>query len=234
MNSATEDVELILVAITGVAWTVVYINAIWIGFRHKTFAMPAVALALNLAWEVTYAAVDSKIALADPTLDNVAWASVETAWAVFDVLIVYTFFKFGRAEFPFLSRKVFATWAILMFGASGVVQWLFIYEFGVGTAVRYSAFLQTLVMSSLFIAMLVARRGLRGQTLTIAIGKWIGTLAATILYGVVEPSSFILGLGILCCLLDIVYIGLVVWAKRRPDAFATAEAASRPAEPVAV
>ena len=178
-------------------------------------------------------AVDSKIALADPTLDNVVWASVETAWAVFDIIILYTFFKFGRAEFPFpVEESVRHLGRPDVRGLLRVVQWLFIAEFGVDDAVRYSAFLQTLVMSSLFIAMLVARRGLRGQTLTIAIGKWIGTLAATILYGVVEPSSFILGLGILCCLLDIVYIGLVVWAKRRPDAFAVA--ASRSAEPVAV
>ena len=77
-------------------------------------------------------------------------------------------------------------------------------------------------MSGLFIAMFVARRGLRGQTLTIAVGKWIGTLAATILYGVIESSPFILGLGIMCSVFDIVYIGLVLWARRRKDVFAPA------------
>ena len=77
--------------------------------------------------------------------------------------------------------------------------------------------------------MLVARRGLRGQTLTIAIAKWIGTLAATALYGVVVASPFILGLGIICCGLDIVYIGLVMWAQRRPHTLA---GTPRPAESV--
>jgi hypothetical protein len=222
MNSDTVDMAMILVGITGVAWTIVYINAIWVGFRQKTFAMPLVALALNFAWELTYSAVDLRTAVTVPTAINTAWALVEIVWALFDVVVIYTFFRFGRAEFPSLpSRRVFVGSAILAFAVSGAMQWLFIAEFGATVAVRYSAFLQTVVMSWTFIAMFVARQGLRGQTLTIAIGKWIGTLAATILYGVVERSSFVLGLGIVCCVLDLVYIGLVVWAKRRPDVFAT-------------
>ena len=227
----TIDVELILTVITGVAWTIVYIDLIRIGFRHKTYAMPFVALGLNFAWELIYAAVDTRTALSVPSANNVAWSLVEIVWALFDIAIVYTFFKFGRAELPFLTKQSFVRWTVLVFGGSCVVHGLFIAEFGVSLAVRYSAFLQTVVMSGLFIAMFYARRGLRGQTLTIAIAKWIGTLAATVLYGVVEASSFILGLGILCCLLDLVYIGLVVWAKRRPDALAAA--ATRAAEPVA-
>jgi hypothetical protein len=221
MNWDAIDVELTLVVITGVAWTIVYIDLIRIGFRQRTFAMPVVALGLNLAWELTYGALDTRTALSDPTDNNVAWAVVEIVWALFDIVIVYTFFKFGRAEFPFLTRRVFVTWAILVFGASCAVQWLFIAEFGVSGAVRYSAFLQTLLMSSLFIAMFFARRGLRGQTLTIAIAKWIGTLAATVLYGVVEFSPFILGLGIMCCVFDLAYIGLVIWGKRLPGALAS-------------
>lgn len=39
-----------LTAISGLAWTIVYINSIWIGFRHKTYAIPMAALALNFAW----------------------------------------------------------------------------------------------------------------------------------------------------------------------------------------
>lgn len=219
---------MILVDITGAAWTIVYINAIWVGFRQRTFAMPLVALALNFAWELTYSAVDLRTAVTVPSTTNTAWAVVEIVWALFDVVVVATFFRFGRAEFPSLSKRMFTAAAMLAFAVSLAVQWLFIAEFGAQVAVRYSAFLQTVVMSWTFIAMFVGRRGLRGQTVTIAVGKWIGTLAATILYGVVEPSSFILGLGIVCCVLDLVYIGLVVRAKRSPAGFTT----SRMPEPV--
>jgi len=72
-------------------------------------------------------------------------------------------------------------------------------------------------MSGLFIEMILARRGLRGQTLTIALAKWLGTLAPTILFGVVQGSRFILGLGLLCSVFDLVYIGLVLWFQKHPD-----------------
>ncbi len=43
----------------------------------------------------------------------------------------------------------------------------------------------------------------------IAVAKWIGTLAPTIAIGVYEHSPFILGIGILCSVFDLVYIGLL-------------------------
>jgi hypothetical protein len=86
-------------------------------------------------------------------------------------------------------------------------------------AAQYSAFLQNLLMSGLFIAMFIARRGPRGQTLLIATAKWIGTLAPTILFGFMNGSSFIIGIGLLCSVFDLTYIGLLVWAKRDPSAF---------------
>ncbi|MGW3622311.1 transmembrane-type terpene cyclase [Streptomyces sp. NPDC000880] len=205
-----------LTAISGLAWTIVYIDAIRIGFRQKTYAMPMAALGLNFAWESVYAVRSLTEAVSLQGLVNLVWALA-------DIAIVYTFFAFGRAEFPrFVTRTMFTVWGVLLFGASYAVQWLFLAEFG-DNAARYSAFLQNLLMSGLFIAMFVARRGLRGQTLTIAIAKWLGTLAPTILIGVLDNSPFILGIGILCSVLDLVYIGLAVWAKAHPDALAAAD-----------
>jgi hypothetical protein len=45
-------------------------------------------------------------------------------------------------------------------------------------------------MSILFIGMLVRRRSREGQSLTIAVNKWIGTLAPTALYGVLGEGGF--------------------------------------------
>jgi hypothetical protein len=86
-------------------------------------------------------------------------------------------------------------------------------------AAQYSAFLQNLLISGLFIAMFVARRGPRGQTLLIAVAKWIGTLAPTILFGFINNSLFIIGIGLLCSAFDLVYIGLLLWARGHPSAF---------------
>ena len=114
-------------------------------------------------------------------------------------------------------------WGMLIFTACYAVQWLFLTEFGAHAASRYSAFLQNTIMSGLFVQMVIARRGLRGQTLTIAVAKWIGTLAPTILFGVIEGSRFLLGLGILCSVFDLVYVGIVWWLQRNPDGLTAAE-----------
>jgi hypothetical protein len=140
---------------------------------------------------------------------------VNAAWALADVVIVYTFLRYGRGELPdFVSRPMFATWAVLIFATAYVMQWLFIVEFGWGEASKYAAFLQNLLMSGLFIAMFVARQGTRGQSIVIAVGKWIGTLAPTILFGGFAGSVFILGLGLLCSVFDLAYIGLLLRARR--------------------
>jgi hypothetical protein len=207
-----------LTVLSGLAWTIVYVECIRVGMRDRTYAMPLAALGLNIAWESTYAAHGLAGAVgAQPVINLV--------WALLDLVIVYTFFRFGRAEFPTLSGPQFAGWGVLVFASSYVVQWLFIGQFGWPDAAKYSAFLQNLLMSGLFIAMLVARRGTRGQSMLIAVPKWIGTLAPTIVIGVYEHSSFILGLGVLCSAFDLVYIGLLrnaQTAARAPEATAAA------------
>jgi hypothetical protein len=91
---------------------------------------------------------------------------------------------------------------------------LFVIEFGWVEAPKIAAFLQNLLMSILFIAMFVARRGPRGQSIVIAVAKWIGTLASTIAFGALAGSMFILGLGILCSVFDLAYLGLLIWARQ--------------------
>ena len=82
-------------------------------------------------------------------------------------------------------------------------------EFGWEDAPRYAAFLQNLLMSGLFIALFVARQGPRGQTMLIAVAKWIGTFAPTIVFGWYGNSPLILGVGVLCSIFDLAYIGLL-------------------------
>ncbi len=128
-------------------------------------------------------------------------------------LVIYL--RYGRRELPaFVSRPMFVGWSILIFTTAYVVQWLFVIEFGWAEAPKYAAFLQNLLMSILFIAMFVARRGPRGQSIVIAVAKWIGTLAPTIVFGALAGSMFILGLGILCSVFDLAYLGLLIWARQ--------------------
>ncbi|MFG2974383.1 hypothetical protein ACGFYY_15490 [Streptomyces sp. NPDC048331] len=197
--------EQILALIGGLAWTVVYVEAIRVGLRDRTYAIPAGALALNLAWEATYV-VQGFSGSADT-----AQAVINAVWTVADIVIVYTYLRYGRAELPgFVTPRLFAVWSVLLFASAFVVQWLFVAQFGPQDGGHYSAFLQNLLMSGLFIALYASRRGPLGQSLVIAVAKWIGTLSAAFLFGVVEYSPLVLGLGILCSVFDLTYIALLV------------------------
>ena len=203
---------LFLTLLSGVAWTVVYADAIRVGFRDRSYAIPVAALALNFAWEAIYAvrSLDD-----GPDVQGV----VNLVWFAADAVIVGTFLRYGRAELPaWITRPLFAGWALLMLTMGFGVQLLFVGEFGWSDAPRYSAFLQNLLMSALFIAMLVARGGTRGQSLVIAVAKWIGTLAPTLTFGVIYDSPFILGIGVLCSVFDLAYLGLLWTAPRRQRA----------------
>ncbi len=209
---------LVLTVLSGVAWTVVYVDAIRIGLRARTYAVPVAALALNFAWEAIYSAHGV-------TTDLSAQAVINVVWAAADVVIVSTFFRFGRRELPgFVTRGMFVAWGVGVFVTAFVVQLLFVGEFGWDNGSGYAAFLQNLLMSGLFIAMFVGRKGARGQTLVIAVGKWIGTLAPTIVFGVLGHSTFVLGVGLLCSVFDLAYIGLLVWARSAPVVGAGADA----------
>jgi hypothetical protein len=206
-----------LTALGGLAWTVVYLEAIRLGFIQRTYALPAAALALNFAWESIYSV---RGLTTEPGLQ----AYVNVVWAVADVVIVYTFLRYGRSELPsFVTRSMFGCWAAGLFATAYVVQAAFVVEFDFAQAARYSAFLQNLLMSGLFLAMFVGRRGPRGQSLTIAVAKWIGTVAATIVFGVQEGSAFVLTIGMLCFVFDVAYIGLLVWARKHLAAPTTGE-----------
>jgi hypothetical protein len=211
--------ELALTLVSGIAWTVVYVEAVRLGFRDRTYAIPVAALALNFAWEVIYG-IRGMAEGPSPQ------AAVNVAWALADVVVVVTFVRFGRAEFPrAVSRATFLGSAAGLFALAFAVQLLFLGEFGGFAGPRYAAFLQNLLMSGLFIAMLVARRGARGQSVLLATAKWVGTLAPTVLFGRLEGdgSTFILGIGALCAVLDAAYLAMVWGVSRRAAPAALSE-----------
>lgn len=216
----TSAVSLGLTLVSGIAWTAVYAEAIRIGFAQRTYAMPVAALTLNIAWEWLYALVGLSEGGGVQTAVNVVWGLA-------DVLILVTFLRFGYAEFsPQLGRAAFWTGSMVLLGASAAVQLLFLAEFGDRLAPVYSAFLQNLLMSGLFVAMFLSRGGPRGQSLVIAVAKWLGTLAPTLQWGLLSPSGFVLGVGLLCSVVDLAYIGLLAAARRAEPARVTADAAA--------
>ena len=91
--STLEILKLILTVISGVCWTIVYIDGIRIGFRDKSYAIPFFALALNFAWEALYTFFGFRIN--GINVQNI----FNAVWLTFDIGILYTFFKFGQKYF---------------------------------------------------------------------------------------------------------------------------------------
>ena len=206
------DIHLFLTVLSGLCWSVVYLEGIRVGIRDQSYAIPFWALALNLAWELLYTIAGYKAYGIEPQI------IINVVWLAFDIGILYTFFRYGAKYFPgYLNRRWFYLWSILGLLVSLGLQWIFFREFGIQNGAKYAAFLQNLLMSVLFIVMLVQRNSGEGQSLVIAIGKWIGTLAATLHYGILDegPRSFILTAGSMIAVFDMIYI--VMLAKIKGD-----------------
>lgn len=194
--------ELFLVILSGVCWSIVYIELIRKGFKDKTYGMPLFALGLNFAWEVIYSISDFVIG------PLTAQAVVNAIWAILDVIIVYTFFKYGKKYFPDNAKQYFLPFSILAFISCFIIQFAFYLHFDdTILAAKYSAFAQNAAMSILFLTMLFWRNSSQGQSLLMAISKWLGTLAPVILAGIIEEFNiYVLLMGVVCTIFDIIYI----------------------------
>jgi hypothetical protein len=229
--SALEITKLVLTVVSGLCWTIVYLEGIRIGWRDKSYAIPFYALALNFAWETLYTFFGFRIN--GVNVQNI----FNAVWLVFDIGILYTYFKFGQKYFRSglkdpsdhrdgADKTIFIAWSLLGLVAAFALQYALLREFGVAKGAGYSAFLQNLLMSVLFIAMLAGRGNREGQSLSIAINKRIGTLAPTILYGLIGEGGFprgsflILVAGLLCTVFDLIYIRMLLVIKARPASVA--------------
>ncbi len=194
--------ELFLQIVSAVAWTIVYIECIRMGFKQKTYGMPLFALGLNVAWEAIYT-VDGFFHFSIQTIANLVWV-------IFDIVIVYTYFKYGKKYFPENDKKHFVPFSILSFITCAAMQFAFYLHFDWLPAAQYSAFAQNATMSILFLIMLYRRNSSEGQSMAVAIAKWLGTLAPTILMGVYQGFNiYIIIMGILCTVWDLLYIYLL-------------------------
>ncbi|MDD2960376.1 MAG: hypothetical protein PHR92_17985 [Lachnospiraceae bacterium] len=204
-----------LTLLSGIGWMIVYEECIRLGIRQKTYAMPFWALALNITWEAIYSYSDIFLGAHGPlTGITAAQAVVNVFWVCLDCVILYTYFKYGKKEWPKkISEKLFVPWNVLILFCSALLQLAFIKEFGFFLAAEYSAFLQNLLMSILFIHLFISRKNMEGQSLLLAVAKWIGTLAPTILMGVMQFNIVVLTVGFFCSVFDIIYIILLVKEK---------------------
>lgn len=198
--------ELFLTLISGIGWIIVYEECIRIGFKEKTYAMPFFALGLNVTWELIYTLSDIFLEAHGRLVGMLLVQTLVNAlWVLLDFIILYTYFKYGKKEWTkIIDKKWFIPWSLLVIVCCFALQIAFIKEFDFIMAAQYSAFLQNLLMSVLFITMFIRRGNASGQSLLLAVAKWIGTLAPTILMGVITYNPVVLASGIFCTIFDLI------------------------------
>jgi hypothetical protein len=183
---------------SGVFWTAVYVLIIRLGFRDKTYGMPIAALCANISWESIFSFLYPH---APPQ------NFINVIWFIFDLVIVFQTLRFGKLEFAYRSLfyPAFVLGLLVSFGAILAIT----FEFDDWDG-KYAAFGQNLMMSILFIAMLLKRQNVRGQSIYIALFKMIGTVLPSILFYLRYPDSPLLNfLYVSIFVFDLIYVGLL-------------------------
>jgi hypothetical protein len=198
-----------VVSLFDLGWTAMYILAIRRGFLDKTYGVPIVALFLNIAMDIINIFV---VASPGPQL------LVNITFLLLQLVMVYQVFRWWRTDFPTVPTWQFAT--LMLIGA--VFGFLLIFnsvrEFNESPAWRTS-WIDTFINACLFIGMFYRRPDLRGQSLYIALLKWLSTWPLMLALYLYPPEGFagsfllpVLYLGIF--ILDLYYVVIVYLRSR--------------------
>lgn len=187
---------------SGLFWTITYLLIIQRSWRDRSYGMPLVALCANISWECIFSFL-----LPPQLIQHI----VNLIWFVLDAVIFALTIRYGPREFLNLSKRAFYTLLGLALVTSFFAVLLVTLEFHDSGV--YAAFGQNLMMSILFITMLFRRRSLRGQSMSIALCKLLGTACASLafyLYSVPWHHSVLLPfLYVATFIYDVVYVGMV-------------------------
>ena len=155
---------------SGIFWLLTYIAVIWRGFQDKTFSMPVVALSANASWEAIFSFVYTPPSLL------LQYSSI--AWLTFDLPILYQCFLYGANDFkaPFIKENFRFLLSLSILVSFSILLSLIV-DFKDFRGV-YSGFGINFMMSILYINLFIRRDGILGQSLYIALFKWLGTLFA--------------------------------------------------------
>ena len=168
-----------LVAVpTAIGWTLTYLLAIRQAVVDGRVGIPAYLVAVDFAWEFTLTFVLQQ---------TPRQRQIDLVWLICDAVLLYQVFRFGHADHPRLSPRAFrwsvigvAVWAALavLAGAS---------EFH-DTDGMYTGMIIQVPLSAAFLLMLSRRGSSVGQSMYIAVAKFVGSLAAGLTAFLVYPA----------------------------------------------
>lgn len=198
-----------VVSIFDLGWITLYVLAIRRGFLDKTFGVPIVALFLNIAMDIINIFV-----VASPAPQLI----VNVMFLLLQLVILYQVFRWWRSDFSTIPTWQFAT----LMGIAAVFGFLLLFnivrEFDESPAWRAS-WIDTFINACLFIGMFYRRPDLRGQSVVIALLKWVSTWPLMLALYLMPPEGFegsfllpVLYVGIF--ILDLYYV-VIVYLRTR-------------------
>ena len=168
-----------IMMVGGVFWSTTYLLIIRRGFKEKTFGMPMAALCANISWEAIFAFF---------TPHEPPQLYVNYIWFSLDAIIVMQFLKYGNKEFPIISRWQF--FAMFALGISLSISMILSVNYELHDDIgAYAAFGQNLMMSVLFVAWLINRDGIKGQSFYIGLFKMFGTGLSSLAFYMYKPLA---------------------------------------------
>ena len=218
--------------LTTYTWILTYIAVIYRGFKDQSYGMPIVALTLNVSWEIVFALFIPPYGTADAGLIPYGGLKAQVIfliWATLNLLILYTYFKYGYKYFARQYSITRGQWisfslALLIFSffimyTGGMFFWQFEEHFGNDQmeGAKLIAFVQNAIMSISFVAMFYMRGSTDGQSFTIAWAKWIGTsMTGGIIYVLSRPDEwYFVGTFIAAVFVADVYYMIIIYRALR-------------------
>ncbi|WP_146126784.1 transmembrane-type terpene cyclase [Nonlabens agnitus] len=196
-----------LVISGGLFWVIAYLQAIRIGFSSKTYCIPFVALFLNVGWEL-YNTIRGFMIVGSYFLNY-----VNAIWFILDLLIVYTFYTYGRKS---SQRKPYFIWIVVgLFLAGLIINHIGAVVYTPKIGANYVGLGINIIMSILFITNFLKKKKKFTHDLIIAYSKLLGTFSLTLLLGVFGVTRLggvdhaMLVLGIIVFTLDVYYVFLL-------------------------
>jgi len=207
------SIDYLVSLMSGGGWTLAYLLIIIKGIRDKSYGMPLVPLALNVAWEFIFSFVY-------PTFHTSSHAYFNIIWLLLDLWIIYLFFKNGKSylqkeyktntkEFYLLSISAFTLSFLVMIWAAPFFESAIFFNHDFVHTTTFIAYFQNIIISVCFVLMYYQRRSSEGQSFLIGLFKFIGTPLAGIYYLQTHKEPFVWALFSVIFVFDIWYMILI-------------------------
>jgi len=212
-------------------WSITYIACIYLQYRDKTYSIPILCAFMNLSWEMTFSWILPANGLQE---------YVNIVWFCLDCIIFTQTIYYGsqlHQNYTTQPLRLFnrVWWIFVVFCFITFISlWWIIYSLAFYQNIDSGiiAYGMNAIMSIMFCLMFLNRKTLKGQSLWIAICKFLGTLFVSIDANLplsdneIYWNTFMYTTELISAIFDIIYIFMLIFADRIFEAVRESETLS--------